>query len=119
MGNSCGAGDDAKAANKTTNGTQANGAKVRQFPLSTPSHLQTVYNPKKKEEKVEKIELNEGVIKNYVDLEKEIYKLEKKNVVKKLETKTQYADEIKKTVDQLEATYKELKKQTYTLRVTD
>jgi hypothetical protein len=45
-------------------------------------------------------------------LEKEIYKLEGRNVLKKYENKTVFADEIKKTVDQLEATYKELKKQT-------
>lgn len=48
----------------------------------------------------------------YVQLEKEIHIFEKKNVVKKFEDKTLHADELKKTVDQLEATYKELKKQT-------
>lgn len=51
-------------------------------------------------------------MKQYVELEKEIFKLEKKNVVKKHEAKTLYSDELKKTVDQLEATHKELKKQT-------
>jgi hypothetical protein len=45
-------------------------------------------------------------------LEKEIYKLEYSNVLKKYDSKTIFADDIKKTVDQLEATYKELKKQT-------
>jgi hypothetical protein len=49
-------------------------------------------------------------------LEKAIHKLEKKNVLKKYESKTIFADDIKKTVDQLEATFKELKKQTYVVR---
>jgi acetyl-CoA carboxylase alpha subunit len=49
----------------------------------------------------------------YVDVEKAIYRLETHNVVKKYEAKTTFADDLKKTVDQLEATYKELKKQTF------
>lgn len=44
-------------------------------------------------------------------------RLEKKNVLKKYEAKMLYADEFKKTVDQLEATYKELKKQTYNANI--
>lgn len=39
------------------------------------------------------------------------WRLEKKNVLKKYEAKMLHADGLKKTVDQLEATYKELKKQ--------
>lgn len=61
---------------------------------------------------IEHVELTEGIVQQYVQLEKEIHVLEKKNVVKKFEDKTLHADELKKTVDQLEATYKELKKQT-------
>uniref|UniRef100_A0AC35G3C6 Uncharacterized protein n=1 Tax=Panagrolaimus sp. PS1159 TaxID=55785 RepID=A0AC35G3C6_9BILA len=61
---------------------------------------------------VDRIELTEGVVQDYINLEKAIYRLEKKNVLKKYESKTIFADDIKKTVDQLEATYKELKKQT-------
>ncbi|VDK56326.1 unnamed protein product [Anisakis simplex] len=49
---------------------------------------------------------------DYINLEKAIYRLERKNVLKKYEAKTIFADEIKKTLDQLEATFKELKKQT-------
>ncbi|VDD96057.1 unnamed protein product [Enterobius vermicularis] len=49
---------------------------------------------------------------SYIDLEKAVYRLEKKNVLKKYESKAIFADDIKKTLDQLEATYKELKKQT-------
>uniref|UniRef100_A0A914XMV8 Uncharacterized protein n=1 Tax=Plectus sambesii TaxID=2011161 RepID=A0A914XMV8_9BILA len=63
-------------------------------------------------EEIEQIELTEGVVQEYVRLEKDIYKLERMNVLKKYEAKMLYADEFKKTVDQLEATYKELKKQT-------
>jgi hypothetical protein len=48
----------------------------------------------------------------FIALEKEIFRYEHRNVLKKYENKTIFADEIKKTVDQLEATYKELKKQT-------
>ena len=60
----------------------------------------------------EKIEFNEAVVEKYVQLEKDIHKLERANVVKKHDAKSLYADELKKTVDQLEATHKELKKQT-------
>lgn len=49
---------------------------------------------------------------HYVQLEKEIHVLEQRNVLKKYEAKMLHADEVKKTVDQLEATYKELKKTT-------
>ncbi|TKR93070.1 hypothetical protein L596_007598 [Steinernema carpocapsae] len=71
--------------------------------------------PKKRrgaDEKVAKIELNDSVVQEYITLEKGIYRLEKRNVLKKYESKTIFADNIKKTVDQLEATFKELKKQT-------
>ncbi|KAI6203835.1 hypothetical protein M3Y94_00602700 [Aphelenchoides besseyi] len=61
---------------------------------------------------VEKITLTEQVVEEYIKLEQDIYRYEHKNVLKKWENKTIFADEIKKTVDQLEATYKELKKQT-------
>ncbi|CAD5207822.1 unnamed protein product [Bursaphelenchus xylophilus] len=61
---------------------------------------------------VEKIALTEEVVQEYIELEKQIYRFEYKNVLKKYESKTIFADEVKKTVDQLEATYKELKKQT-------
>lgn len=63
-------------------------------------------------EDVEQIELTEGVVQEYIQLEKSIHRLEKKNVLKKYEAKMLHADSLKKTVDQLEATYKELKKQT-------
>ncbi|KHN79662.1 hypothetical protein Tcan_11781, partial [Toxocara canis] len=59
-----------------------------------------------------KIILTDGIVQDYINLEKAIYRLERKNVLKKYEAKTLFADEIKKTLDQLEATYKELKKQT-------
>uniref|UniRef100_A0A1I8A967 DUF4200 domain-containing protein n=1 Tax=Steinernema glaseri TaxID=37863 RepID=A0A1I8A967_9BILA len=71
--------------------------------------------PKKRrgaDEKVAKIELSDSVVQEYIELEKGIYRLEKRNVLKKYESKTIFADDIKKTVDQLEATFKELKKQT-------
>ncbi|GMS99628.1 hypothetical protein PENTCL1PPCAC_21803, partial [Pristionchus entomophagus] len=65
------------------------------------------------------LKLSDGVIQNYnqsfqdyINLEKSIYRYERKNVVKKYESKSIFADDIKKTVDQLEATYKELRKQT-------
>ncbi|VDN60576.1 unnamed protein product [Dracunculus medinensis] len=45
-------------------------------------------------------------------MEKSIHRLEKKNVLKKYESKMIFADGIKKTLDQLEATFKELKKHT-------
>ncbi len=56
--------------------------------------------------------MTENVVQEYIGLEKDINRLEKKNVLKKYEVKMIHADEYKKTVDQLEATYKELKKQT-------
>ncbi|KAF8366376.1 cil-7, partial [Pristionchus pacificus] len=58
------------------------------------------------------IQLTDGVIQDYINLEKSIYRYERKNVIKKYESKSIFADDIKKTVDQLEATYKELRKQT-------
>ncbi|KAI6222236.1 hypothetical protein M3Y95_00963400 [Aphelenchoides besseyi] len=66
----------------------------------------------KQKKAVEKITLTEQVVEEYIKLEQDIYRYEHKNVLKKWENKTIFADEIKKTVDQLEATYKELKKQT-------
>ncbi|KAI6177510.1 hypothetical protein M3Y97_00915400 [Aphelenchoides bicaudatus] len=67
---------------------------------------------KEKRKNVQRIQLSEKVVQEYIELEKEIYKLEYNNVLKKYESKTLFADEIKKTVDRLEAIYKELKKQT-------
>ncbi|KAI6227366.1 hypothetical protein M3Y99_01258800 [Aphelenchoides fujianensis] len=61
---------------------------------------------------VEKIVLTEDVVEEYIKLEQDIFRYEHKNVLKKYENKTIFADDIKKTCDQLEATYKELKKQT-------
>uniref|UniRef100_A0A915KKL4 Uncharacterized protein n=1 Tax=Romanomermis culicivorax TaxID=13658 RepID=A0A915KKL4_ROMCU len=61
---------------------------------------------------IEKKELTEELLDEYVKLEKEIYVLEQKNVTKKMEDRILQADELKKTIDQLEATCKELKKQT-------
>uniref|UniRef100_A0A915DQ38 Uncharacterized protein n=1 Tax=Ditylenchus dipsaci TaxID=166011 RepID=A0A915DQ38_9BILA len=61
---------------------------------------------------IERIELTEAVVQEYISLEKSIYKLEQTNVLKKYESKMVFADDLKKTVDQLEATFKELKKQT-------
>ncbi|EYC07377.1 hypothetical protein Y032_0071g624 [Ancylostoma ceylanicum] len=61
---------------------------------------------------VEKIQLTEGVVQDYINLEKAINKLERKNVLKKYESQTIYADNLKNTVEQLEAVLKELKKQT-------
>ncbi|GMT26953.1 hypothetical protein PFISCL1PPCAC_18250, partial [Pristionchus fissidentatus] len=58
------------------------------------------------------LKLTDGVIQDYINLEKSIYRYERKNVIKKYESKSIFADDIKKTVDQLEATYKELRKQT-------
>jgi hypothetical protein len=78
-----------------------------------PKSIKPVTNAKPKVKKsVEKITLNDEVVEEYIELEKEIYRYEHKNVLKKYENKTIFADEIKKTVDQLEATFKELKKQT-------
>lgn len=54
-----------------------------------------------------------SLFQDYINLEKSIYRYERKNVIKKYESKSIFADDIKKTVDQLEATYKELRKQTY------
>lgn len=50
-------------------------------------------------------------------MEKSIHRLEKKNVLKKYESKMIFADGIKKTLDQLEATFKELKKHTFVLLI--
>ncbi|GMR52428.1 hypothetical protein PMAYCL1PPCAC_22623, partial [Pristionchus mayeri] len=57
------------------------------------------------------LKLTDGVIQDYINLEKSIYRYERKNVIKKYESKSIFADDLKKTVDQLEATYKELRKQ--------
>lgn len=65
-----------------------------------------------KEQHFEKIKLTEGIVQDYVNLEREIYKLERKNVIKKYEAQTIYADNLKNTVEQLEAVLKELRKQT-------
>ncbi|KAE9551223.1 hypothetical protein FO519_005572, partial [Halicephalobus sp. NKZ332] len=70
-----------------------------------------VHRPKPKKD-LERIQLTEGVVQDFINLEKSVHRLERKNVLKKYESKTIFADEIKKTVDQLEATFKELKKQT-------
>uniref|UniRef100_A0A8R1DRN2 Uncharacterized protein n=1 Tax=Caenorhabditis japonica TaxID=281687 RepID=A0A8R1DRN2_CAEJA len=59
-----------------------------------------------------KLKLTEGVVQDYVNLEKSINRLERKNVLKKFESQTIYADNLKNTVEQLEAVLKELKKQT-------
>ncbi|CAJ0593596.1 unnamed protein product [Cylicocyclus nassatus] len=66
----------------------------------------------KKSDNIEKIELTEGVVQDYINLEKAINKLERKNVLKKYESQTIYADNLKNTVEQLEAVLKELRKQT-------
>ncbi|CAJ0963906.1 unnamed protein product, partial [Mesorhabditis belari] len=66
----------------------------------------------KKAKKVKKVKLTEKMLQDYITLEKAVYRLERKNVIKKYEQKMIGADEMKKTFDQLEATYKELKKQT-------
>ncbi|VDM66551.1 unnamed protein product [Strongylus vulgaris] len=66
----------------------------------------------KKSVNIERIELTEGVVQDYINLEKAINKLERKNVLKKYESQTIYADNLKNTVEQLEAVLKELKKQT-------
>lgn len=50
---------------------------------------------------------------DYINIEKAINRLERKNVLKKFESQTIYADNLKNTVEQLEAVLKELKKQTY------
>ncbi|KAI6174898.1 hypothetical protein M3Y97_00972500 [Aphelenchoides bicaudatus] len=78
---------------------------------SKPTSTKTPGKPKVKKS-VEKITLNDEVVEEFINLEKDIFRYEHKNVLKKYENKTIFADEIKKTVDQLEATYKELKKQT-------
>ena len=76
-----------------------------------PGGIVPVHRPRQKKN-LERIQLTEGVVQDFINLEKAIHKLERKNVLKKYESKTIFADDIKKTVDQLEATYKELKKQT-------
>ncbi|EGT37794.1 hypothetical protein CAEBREN_19161 [Caenorhabditis brenneri] len=60
-----------------------------------------------------KLKLTEGVIQDYINIEKAINRLERKNVLKKFESQTIYADNLKNTVEQLEAVLKELKKQTW------
>uniref|UniRef100_A0AC34QW89 Uncharacterized protein n=1 Tax=Panagrolaimus sp. JU765 TaxID=591449 RepID=A0AC34QW89_9BILA len=80
-------------------------------PPSGGANVVPVHRPKRKKD-VERIEFSEGLVQDYINLEKAIHRLEKKNVLKKYESKTIFADDIKKTVDQLEATFKELKKQT-------
>ncbi|PIC50971.1 hypothetical protein B9Z55_001665 [Caenorhabditis nigoni] len=59
-----------------------------------------------------KLKLTEGVVQDYINIEKAINRLERKNVLKKFESQTIYADNLKNTVEQLEAVLKELKKQT-------
>ncbi|WKX90151.1 hypothetical protein Q1695_009191 [Nippostrongylus brasiliensis] len=63
-------------------------------------------------EPTERVQLTEGVVQDYINLEKAINKLERKNVMKKYESQTIYADNLKNTVEQLEAVLKELRKQT-------
>ncbi|PAV57548.1 hypothetical protein WR25_02298 [Diploscapter pachys] len=46
---------------------------------------------------IEKIKLTEGVVQDYINLEKSINKLERKNVLKKFESQTIYADNLKNT----------------------
>uniref|UniRef100_A0A7E4VDU3 DUF4200 domain-containing protein n=1 Tax=Panagrellus redivivus TaxID=6233 RepID=A0A7E4VDU3_PANRE len=77
-----------------------------------PAEVVPVMRPPRVKKPVSKITLTEGVVQDYINLEKAINRLERKNVLKKYESKTIFADDIKKTVDQLEATFKELKKQT-------
>ncbi|KAI6215892.1 hypothetical protein M3Y94_00438100 [Aphelenchoides besseyi] len=75
--------------------------------------VKTTKTPTKtKRENIERIELTETIVQQYVELEMEIYRLESRNVLKKYESKMIFADQLKTIVDQLEATYKELKKQT-------
>ncbi|KAJ1360722.1 hypothetical protein KIN20_019763 [Parelaphostrongylus tenuis] len=55
--------------------------------------------------------------KDYINLEKAINKLERKNVLKKYESQSIYVDNLKNAVEQLEAVLKELKKQTSGTRI--
>ncbi|KAI1723068.1 CILiary localization [Ditylenchus destructor] len=92
----------------------------RSAPNGTSDSIEKIASAKinlKPKKEVAQIELTETVVQEYVALEKAIYKLERSNVVKKHESKMIFADDIKKSVDQLEATYKELKKQTEKERV--
>uniref|UniRef100_A0A0N5A8W4 DUF4200 domain-containing protein n=1 Tax=Syphacia muris TaxID=451379 RepID=A0A0N5A8W4_9BILA len=52
------------------------------------------------------------ILQEYISLEKYAHRCEQKSILKKLEKQTILADNVKKTLDQLEATFKELKKQT-------
>uniref|UniRef100_A0A1I7XHR7 DUF4200 domain-containing protein n=1 Tax=Heterorhabditis bacteriophora TaxID=37862 RepID=A0A1I7XHR7_HETBA len=111
--------------NKTSNNSDKHKAKVG--PLITSNEDDTNKSTKSDEERrsnevddgnkqndgaTEKIELTEGVVQDYINLEKAINRLERKNVLKKYELNTIYADNLKNTLEQLEAVLKELKKQT-------
>ncbi|PIO67851.1 hypothetical protein TELCIR_10387 [Teladorsagia circumcincta] len=76
------------------------------------SHRSTDSEKRREKAPVERIQLTEGVVQDYINLEKAIHKLERKNVLKKYESQTIYADNLKNTVEQLEAVLKELRKQT-------
>ncbi|KAK6050180.1 hypothetical protein COOONC_12315 [Cooperia oncophora] len=76
------------------------------------SHRSTDSEKRREKPPVERIQLTEGVVQDYINLEKAIHKLERKNVLKKYESQTIYADNLKNTVEQLEAVLKELRKQT-------
>ncbi|XGW20802.1 hypothetical protein V3C99_004076 [Haemonchus contortus] len=76
------------------------------------SHGSSDSEKRREKAPVERIQLTEGVVQDYINLEKAIHKLERKNVIKKYESQTIYADNLKNTVEQLEAVLKELRKQT-------
>ncbi|KAK5981247.1 hypothetical protein GCK32_004812 [Trichostrongylus colubriformis] len=76
------------------------------------SHRSTDSEKRREKAPVDRIQLTEGVVQDYINLEKAIHKLERKNVLKKYESQTIYADNLKNTVEQLEAVLKELRKQT-------
>jgi hypothetical protein len=66
----------------------------------------------KRHEQVPRLELSEGLVAEYLSLEKTILRLEQLEVLRRFEGKSQQADDMAKALAQLEATHKELKKQT-------
>jgi len=72
-------------------------------------HKKAVKLPKKE---VPRKELTEELLQDYLRLEREIRKLEAKELLKNSEVKAHESDELMKTLAQLEANHKELVKKT-------
>jgi chromosome segregation ATPase len=78
--------------------------------LSTKKNIKSP--PRKRREIPPKLELTEEIIEEFNELEKSIRRLERRGMVEKFEAKSTEIDELRRTLTQMEATQKELKKGT-------